>query len=71
MSPESDDLSLIELLQLLNERYDAGLSYYRLWSAAVAGRVPVQRVGSRIRVRRSDAPKAAEALGLTSCQVAA
>jgi hypothetical protein len=36
-----------------------------------AGQVPAQRVGSRIRVKRSDALKAAEALGLTRCQIAA
>src|SRR4051794_13450332 len=71
MSAVTDDLALIEFLALLNERYGASVSYHRLWSAAVANRFPVQRIGGRIRARRYDVPKAAEALGLTRCQVVA
>ena len=65
MSAETADVALIVFLALLNERYGASVSYQRLWSAAVAGRFPVQRVGGRIRARRSDMPKAAEVLGVT------
>jgi hypothetical protein len=71
MSAETDDLSLIELLQLVNGQYRGSATYSQLWAKVTAGQVPAQRVGSRIRVKRSDALKAAEALGLTRCQIAA
>ena len=71
MSAETDDVALIVFLTLLNEQYGASVSYQRLWSAAVAGRFPVQRVGGRIRARRCDVPKAAEVPGLTRTPVAA
>jgi len=60
MSAETDDVALIVFLTLLNEQYGASVSYQRLWSAGVAGRFPVRRVGGRIRARRCDVPKAAE-----------
>lgn len=47
------------------------LPYSRLWNAAIQGRIPAERIGSRWALDEADIPRVAETLGLTARPVAA
>jgi hypothetical protein len=67
----SDDIPLSDVLGELRERHGLRVSYARLWAAAVAGDVPAHRVGQRLRMKRDDLPRIAEAFRTPSDRTAA
>jgi excisionase family DNA binding protein len=63
MSAQTDDLELTQALPELRQQHGVAATYHRLWVAVVEGRIPAVRVGKRWKIRRSDLPRAATALG--------
>src|SRR5215213_9840354 len=59
-----DRLPLTDAAHELSRLHGVPVSYFRLWAAVIAGRVPAARDGGRWHMNRPDLPVAAEALKL-------
>ena len=67
-----DTLDVHALMVELNRRYSGRApGYQRVWSMAIADRIPAHRKGSRWRFKRSDIPRIAAVLGLADPPAAA
>jgi excisionase family DNA binding protein len=54
---ESDSLSLVQLVRLLNAEHGFDRPYMFVWKSIAAGRIPAHQVGNRWRVRPDDVPQ--------------